>query len=141
MVTLTNSRKLGIILMIVGALLLSACGSSDSKTVTVNLTLSEFKIDSSMTTFTQGVTYHFVVKNTGVANHEMYIMPVASGDMSEQQAKDAALAGLGANDLPAGATKSFDYTFTKAYPTGALEFACHVTGHYDSGMHTPIVVN
>ena len=143
MAKLTNVWKLGIIIAMVGSLLMAACssGSSGSKTVTVNLTLSEFKIDSSLTTFTQGVTYHFVVKNTGVANHELYIMPVMAGDMTDQAAKDAALAGLAASDLPAGTTKSFDYTFTKAYPAGALELACHVAGHYDSGMHTPITVN
>jgi uncharacterized cupredoxin-like copper-binding protein len=61
--------------------------------------------------------------------------------MSDSQAKDAALAGFAASDLPAGSSKTFDYTFTKAYPAGALEFACHVSGHYDSGMHTAIVVN
>jgi uncharacterized cupredoxin-like copper-binding protein len=137
----TSGLKIGIVLMIMGALLLTACGSSGSKTVTVNLTLSEFTIDSSLTTFTQGVTYHFVVKNTGSVNHEVYIMPVGTGDMTEQQAKDASLAGLAATELTPGTTKSFDYTFTKGYPAGTLEFACHVTAHYDSGMHLPIIVN
>jgi uncharacterized cupredoxin-like copper-binding protein len=138
---LANSWKIGIILVMLGSLLLTACGSSGAKSVTVNVTLSEFTINSSVTTFTQGVAYHFVVKNDGVANHEVYIMPAGDGDMTEQQAKDASLAGLGSADLPAGATKTFDYTFTKAYPAGTLELSCHITGHYESGMHTPIVVN
>jgi uncharacterized cupredoxin-like copper-binding protein len=138
---LINSWKLGIIVVMLGSLLLTACGSSGAKSVTVNLTLSEFSINSSLTTFTQGVTYHFVVKNTGATNHEVYIMPSGGSDMDEQQAKDASLAGLGSADLPSGATKSFDYTFTKAYPAGSLELSCHISGHYDSGMHTPIVVN
>jgi uncharacterized cupredoxin-like copper-binding protein len=33
-----------------------------------------------------------------------------------------------------------DYTFTKAYPAGTLEFACHLSGHYEAGMHLPITV-
>ena len=124
------------------ALLLTACGGSGSKNVTVNITLNEFSIASSLTTFSQGVTYHFVIVNKGSANHEFRIMPPdPNSSMSTDQINTATLASIGSTDLPAGATKTLDYTFTKAYPAGALEFACHMPDHYESGMHLAIVVN
>jgi uncharacterized cupredoxin-like copper-binding protein len=127
--------------IVIFALVLTACSSSGSKTVTVNITLNEFTIESSTTTFTQGTVYHFVVTNKGTVNHEIRIMPPETTNMTDQEIEEATLASLSGNDLPPGATKSFDYTFTKAYPAGTLEFACHLTDHYESGMHVPIVVN
>jgi ABC-type oligopeptide transport system substrate-binding subunit len=57
-------------------LILAACGSSTtssssqqgqttpSGSQTVQITLSDTKVDSSLTTFTAGMPYHFVVTNT-----------------------------------------------------------------------------
>jgi uncharacterized cupredoxin-like copper-binding protein len=68
------------------------------------------------------------------------IMPPVTGQVSPEQVSQMALAGIQGKDLAAGATKTLDYTFTKPAPAGTLEFACHLPGHYDAGMHTPIVV-
>lgn len=100
----------------------------------------EFQIDASQTTFKVGVPYHFVVKNDDSVPHELEIMPPMSGDTSSEQAQQAALASVNEDQLPAGATATFDYTIMKAYPAGELEFACILPGHYDGGMHTSIVV-
>ncbi|MDP1715729.1 MAG: hypothetical protein Q8L41_13390 [Anaerolineales bacterium] len=45
-----------------------------------------------------------------------------------------------ADELPLGATVSFDYTFTEPASAGSLEFACHVEGHYEAGMKQSIIV-
>jgi len=53
-------------LMIVATLVLAACGGAalaTGKPVNVQVTLTDFKINSSLTTFTTGVPYHFVVTN------------------------------------------------------------------------------
>ena len=123
------------------AVLLAACGGggSSSSGTTVNMTLTDFKIDSSVTTFKVGVPYHFVVKNNASVPHEVWIDPV-DASLTPDTAKSKALAGLGSDVLTAGATQSFDYTFTQAYPAGSLEFACHLPGHYEAGMHVGIVV-
>jgi len=123
------------------AVLLAACGGGggSSSGTTVNLTLTDFKIDASLTTFKVGVPYHFVVKNNASVPHEVWIDPV-DASLTPDTAKSKALAGLGSDVLTAGATQSFDYTFTQAYPAGSLEFACHLPGHYEAGMHVGIVV-
>jgi uncharacterized cupredoxin-like copper-binding protein len=131
-------------LMVLAVAVLAACGggaASGGSPVQVQVTLTDFKIDSSLTTFSVGVPYHFVVTNKGAVNHEFVIMPPEQGVQgSETQLPSTALAGILGKDLTPGATKTLDYTFTKAAPAGSLEFACHLPGHYEAGMHTPIVV-
>ncbi len=57
---------------------LAACGNSSSPSGSqeVQVTLSEYKITSSLTTFTPGTSYHFVVTNQGQVAHEFMIMPM-----------------------------------------------------------------
>jgi uncharacterized cupredoxin-like copper-binding protein len=55
------------------------------------------------------------------------------GDMDTSHA----LISVPSTELAPGATATRDYTFTKS---GDLEFACHLTGHYEAGMHAPITV-
>jgi uncharacterized cupredoxin-like copper-binding protein len=105
---------------------------------TVQITVSEFQITSSLTTFTVGTPYHFVVTNNGQVQHEVMTMPVAKGTASEQERDDSKLFEIA--EIDAGQTKSGDYTFTSAASAGTLELACHVEGHYEAGMRLPIIV-
>ncbi len=129
------------IFVILGTLL-TACGGapSGSQPVTVKVTLSDFKIDSSLTTFSVGTPYRFEVTNTGSQAHEVAIMAPATDASAVTAAQKSALVTVTAQDLPAGGTKTVDYTFTQAAPAGTLEFACHLPGHYEAGMHLSIVV-
>lgn len=133
-----------IALMIVAAVVLAACGGTAAqatkKPVEVQVTLSEFKIESPLTTFSTGVPYHFVVTNQGSVKHSFEIMPPVTGQVAPEQVQKMALAMISGDELPPGATKTLDYTFTQAAPAGKLEFACHLPGHYEAGMHLPIVV-
>lgn len=132
-------------LVIISIMVLAACGGSTSaqaskKPTEVQVTLSEFKIESSMTTFSTGVPYRFVVTNKGTVNHEFAVISPMAGAVTPEQVQQTALARISGDDLPPGATKTLDYTFTQAAPAGNLEFACHLPGHYEAGMHLPIVV-
>ena len=139
------------ILSVLLLLMLAACGGADAPTeqappaaanapVEIEVTLSEFKFDISQTTFKVGTPYRFVVKNTGAVPHEFMIsMPMMPG-MNHGSAHSMAVATIFEDQLPAGATQTIDVTFDKPSTTGALEFACHVVGHYEAGMHLPITV-
>jgi uncharacterized cupredoxin-like copper-binding protein len=133
----TNVKRSTLILatLVIFSTVLAACGpsGSSSKAVEVQVTLTDFKVESSLTTFSVGTPYHFVITNKGSVAHEIEIMPPA-GDAKQ------ALLSVGEKDLQAGASKAVDYTFTTAAPEGTLEFACHIAGHYEAGMHLPIVV-
>jgi uncharacterized cupredoxin-like copper-binding protein len=131
------------VVLIAAELLLTACGGQ--KATEVRITLMEFGTESSITDFTVGVPYHFVVTNEGAVNHEIMIMPPMTEDqmgmdMDMGQLDNTALAMISADELTPGATKSFDYAFTEPAPAGSLEFACHTLGHYEAGMKLPITV-
>lgn len=133
---------LPIFVLLFAGLVLSACSSSSGskKAVDVTVTLTDFTFESSLTTFEQGVPYHFIVTNKGSVEHELAIMPPATGATDAEENEKAELAVIEEDSLQPGATATLDYTFTQAYPEGTLEFACHVPGHYEAGMHLPIVV-
>ncbi len=142
---MSKSLALSISLMAIATLVLAACGGTvaapaSNKPVDVQVTLTDFKIESLLTTFSTGVPYHFIVANKGAAPHEFRIMPPTADPVSPEQVSQMALAGISGQDLQPGATKTLDFTFTQPAPAGKLEFACHLPGHYDAGMHTPIVV-
>jgi len=132
---MSKSLVLSVTLVVVVAFAVSACGSPPAqaakKPVDVQITLTEFKIESSVTDFTVGTPYHFVITNKGALAHDWMIMP--SGEQDETKA----LVKVEDTDLQPNKTVTRDFTFTQA---GDLEFACHVKGHYEAGMHTPITV-
>ena len=110
---------------------------------TVTVTLSDFQITASQTTFQAGVPYHFVVTNSAHSSthHElMIIRPLHGAGMTMDEMDRMALHMVDEDELPPGATQSFDLTFKEPAAAGTLEFACHVGSHYQLGMHTPIRV-
>lgn len=105
---------------------------------TVQVTLIDFKVQSSLTTFKVGVPYHFVVTNNGTATHEFMALPSSMENASED-ARDAA-EFFEVSELDPGHTGTADYTFTKPYPAGIVEFSCHVGSHFELGMKLPFTV-
>ena len=129
---------LGMVLMMF-VVILAACGGTSSSTPNqVNVTLSEFTIQSAQTAFTAGTTYHFVVTNSGKTPHEFMVMPkgMNMGNMSMDEMHKAALAMI--DNVAPGETKTVDYTFAQSTVGQQLELACHLPGHYEAGMHQAI---
>ncbi len=116
----------------------SSAGLSGAPTVQV--TLTDFAIRSSITTFQMGTTYHFVVTNAGHTDHEWMIAPPMMSDMPMEQMHQMALMHI--NMVHPSQTETMDYTFHQMPMTqqGNLEMACHFTGHYEAGMKLPIAV-
>lgn len=137
----TKRSTLVLACLLIVSTTLAACAPSGGGGggTTVQITLTDFKIDSSLTTFSVGVPYRFVINNKGSVAHEFYIMPPADASSADSK-KSQAVVSVAQSDLAAGATKTVDYTFTAAAPAGSLEMACHIAGHYEAGMHLPITV-
>ena len=109
--------------------------------VTVNVTADEYSFESDVTSFQVGVPYHFVVTNTGAKAHEfMILVPMESGMMDMEAMDEMALAVIEEDDLEACDEASIDHTFTADEAGQPLEFACHIEGHYEDGMHLSIDV-
>jgi hypothetical protein len=92
--------------------LLVACGSTTTPSgpQEVQVTLSN-TIASSVSTFTPGMPYHFVVTNTSQHPYEFLLIPMGMnvGHMSRDQMRHAALYMV--DTIAPGETKTFDYTF------------------------------
>jgi uncharacterized cupredoxin-like copper-binding protein len=123
---------------------LPGSGTPTAQAANVTVTLREYTIASSQTSFMPGVHYHFTVVNKGAISHELMLLPRVLGQgmgssMSMDQLDHMALARTG--DLTPGATKTIDYTFTSAMAGQHMELGCYYPGHYESGMHLPIAVS
>src|SRR6266566_4580651 len=128
------------------ALLMAACGNSaapsgSQQTQTtpagsqvVQVTLSDNKVESSLTTFTAGMPYHFVVMNTGHIAHQFSMIPMGMSmeHMSVDQMHHASLFMY--DTVAPGETRMFDYTFAPSAAGQSFQFACYSQGHYEAGM-------
>ena len=101
---------------------------------TVAVSLREFKIAASQTTFKVGRTYTFAATNDGKLEHELVLEP----DGAVDQALTAGGKVAEADDIAPGQTKTLTWTFTAP---GRYQLACHKPGHFQRGMvFAPILV-
>ena len=91
--------------------------------------------------FQKGETVRLRVTNGGVLEHELVIG--TPGELQEHkaemsQAMDMAHDDPNAVQLQPGETGEIIWTFSNE---GTFEIACLIPGHYESGMHGPLVVD
>jgi len=139
-------------------LILAACGNSASPggpqqaqttpagspsgSQEVRVTLSDNKIESSLTTFTSGMPYHFVVTNTGRVPHQFVMMPMGMGmgQMSVDEMHQRALFMY--DSVAPGETRTFDYSFAPSTAGQRFKFACGTQSHFGGAeMQMPFIVN
>jgi len=93
----------------------------------VNITISEYKIESSAANFKVGEEYTFQITNSGQMTHEFIIEKAgAIDDPLEANGSEAEV-----EDISAGSTASLTWTFTEP---GTYQVACHLPDHYESGV-------
>lgn len=125
---------------------LTACGegafSAKSVTppsvITVQMTLTDLSIQSSLTTFAKGVPYHFIITNKSSKEHEFLLGPLIEPGMTMNDVEKEKLFGVGG--VAAGATTSTNFTFKSLAAWGVWEFSCHVGTLYEAGMRLEMVV-
>jgi steroid delta-isomerase-like uncharacterized protein len=117
----------------VAATPVAATPDASTEEQTVQVTLKEMTITASLTTFTVGVPYTFVVTNAGQVEHEMVIEH--HGDVDKPMEANGAESE--APDIEPGKAKTLTWTFTEP---GTYQLGCHVPGHYEAGMVLPIDV-
>jgi uncharacterized cupredoxin-like copper-binding protein len=92
-------------------------------------------------TFTKGETIKFLITNEGDLEHEFVLdTPAKNQEHKALMAKFPEMehADPNALRLAPGATGEIIWTFANA---GEFQYACLILGHYESGMHGPVVVN
>ena len=106
--------------------------------VTVDVTLVDFKIYSTVTTFKVGVPYYFVVTNRGPSVHEFAIFPDKPDGSPLPMDVQYVHRLIEIEQVAPGSTIKLNFVFSSA---GRDEIACQMRGHYQAGMRLPIVVN
>ena len=106
------------VVLLVWSLVLAACGSESQNpssqssppastgATEVHIVMTEMKIESDMTTFTQGQPYHFIIQNKGNAAHEFVITKVIKGNATEQERDAASLKDM--DNINPGQTQTLD---------------------------------
>jgi len=131
------------ILLTLALVLVTACGGglSSSGSQQVQITETDFHIASSVTSFTPGTPYHFVITNNGQTTHEFMIMSKSEGSMNGMSMGDMdAMALAKIKNIAPGQTVTLDYTFPSSAAGSHPEFACYQPGHYEAGMKLGVSV-
>lgn len=141
--------RLTILVLSLLSLVLAACGGVPPTTAMtpastgpqkIKVTIGEFYIHASQTTFITGTKYQFVVTNGGTHYHNFLIMrPMETMAMTVPDLLRQSLGNL--RNIAPNETRTLNFTFDHIAPAGTLEFSCHYGGHYEMGMHQAIVVN
>ncbi|MBU1304192.1 MAG: cupredoxin family protein [Alphaproteobacteria bacterium] len=91
--------------------------------------------------FSKGETVKFLITNEGEQEHEFVLdTPAKNEEHKALMAKFPEMehADPNAIRLAPGASGEIIWTFANA---GEFQYACLILGHYESGMHGPVVVN
>jgi len=107
--------------------------------VTVHVTLIEFRIISSLKVFHAGTTYYFIITNRGQDIHEFKILPDKPDGTPLPPAVQYKDTLIELEPIMPGTTWTVNFTFSPSAP-GRYEFACQMRNHYMAGMRLPIVV-
>jgi len=122
---------------------LAACGSNttSSGSQQVQVTLTGTAMTSSMTTFSPGMAYHFVVTNNGQDAQVFSMVPVGMDmeHMSMNAIRSYALHMI--DNIAPGMTATFDYTFASSMMQRNFEFSCIASGHSTGWMSLPFMLS
>lgn len=106
----------------------------DDAAVTAPVALSDFKVDLAPTTIAVGQPVTFVIGNQGPSVHELVLEKAGDVDVPLAQADGTAAE---VEDIDAGGTGQLTFTFSEP---GTYQLACHIPGHYETGMVTTFEV-
>ena len=131
-------KKFLVVAMILLALSLTACGSSNK--VTLNVTATDTGYDSKTYTVPAGAEVTLNMTNTGAIEHEFAILKLGEHVTPPFGEKDESKILWELDGVAAGTTKSD--TFTAPTEPGEYDVICGIPGHIELGMvATLIVVN
>lgn len=121
-----------VVASVLASIFLFAGFASAQAPTTVQVTLTEWKVDLSTDTIPAGVPVKFVITNKGKLAHEVVL--------ERDGATDEPISFNGheqeAEDIAPGTTRTVEWTLPEA---GKYQFACHIVGHFEAGMKTSFV--
>jgi uncharacterized cupredoxin-like copper-binding protein len=125
--------------LLAAAVLALTAAASPPPTRTVNVAIHFSQFDLPSLQVAPGETVRFVVTNEDPIDHEFLVGDARMQRIHEKGTEAAHGARPGEISVPAGQTVETTFTFPDQLAPG-WEFACHLPGHYDYGMHGPITI-
>ncbi len=112
----------------------SRARGGEARTVVVTMRHSRF--EPSVVRVEPGERVRFVLRNTDPIDHE-FILGDESVQRRHEKGRERQHHGdvPGERSVPAGQEAATTYTFPATLDGQALQFACHLPGHYAYGMH------
>ena len=109
---------------------------------TVVVTMRHSRFEPSLVQVAPGERVRFVLRNTDPIDHE-FILGDASVQRRHEQGRQRQHHGdvPGERSVAAGQEAATTYSFAATPGGQALEFACHLPGHYAYGMHGTVRVS
>ena len=137
--------QLAVVVVAGGAALLVAAGSwpraGHGAERTVVVTMHHSRFQPATLRVDPGQRVRFVLRNTDPIDHE-FILGDAAVQARHEQGRDRHHHGEvpGERSVAAGQEAATTYAFPAGLDGRALEFACHLPGHYAYGMHGTVRV-
>jgi uncharacterized cupredoxin-like copper-binding protein len=145
-----NRRAISACAFIGIALATAACGGSDDKKATagaspgvINVTLGEgqeFKLAADQATATAG-SITFAVANKGKAEHEMVVVPLASGANVDSLSANGEANEDGSPGEVEALAPGANGSITLDLKAGTYALICNEPGHFAGGMHQILTVS
>jgi len=121
-----------ILLLVIVALALGACGPKAPAVTEVNVDLNEYTITMDKTSIPAGPV-KFVFHNTGSLTHEAVLEPSGVNDEPfSANGKESE-----AENIEPGQSATLEWTIDTP---GDYQLGCHTPGHYEQGMFTTFTV-
>ena len=118
------------------AVALGACAPSDGAR-TIEITIHHSRFSPGALEVAPGERVRFVIRNLDPIDHEFILGDDELQLRHETGTEPAHGAVPGEVSIPAVSEATTTYTFEGR---GVLAFGCHLPGHWDYGMHGPVVV-
>lgn len=124
------------LVLLVGAAAASRGAAARANDGTIRLTIHFSKFDPADLVVEPGETVRFVIVNTDPIDHE-FILGDPAVQRRHEQGRERQHHGdvPGERSVAAGQEAATTYAFPFTLDGQALEFACHLPGHYAYGMH------
>jgi uncharacterized cupredoxin-like copper-binding protein len=126
----TRKSIASVMVFTVLAVALAACGPKGP--TTVNVTLTEYKVEMSKTSMPVGQV-KFNITNEGSIVHEVVLEMAGSMDAPLMSGSDASKV----INIEPGATATLEWTIDTP---GDYQLSCHLPGHFENGMVMPFTV-
>ena len=133
-------RKNLLMLVLVGvALILTACGSNEKKTATINVEMLDVKFRPNEFTLPAGAEVTFTAKNYDLVPHNFIIFKKGF-DAGEKYDHEDDVNVYWRLDVPSLQTHTLTETFTAPTEPGEYFVACSVHSHLEDGMVGKLIV-